>query len=206
MTMQVQVQQVPQVQDEHILVVQRDLFFGQESAWHGLRAVDFAPFLECIAKEQQFLPRSVMETDPNFKQIIPYLVFAFGDKLFVMQRGSQSTESRLHNKYTLGIGGHIRQEDMQDSQNIIDWAQREFHEEVNFTGNLTVEPVGIINDDSNPVGQVHVGFVFLLRGDNANISIKSELKHGELMTFEECKQVYSNLEGWSQMVFDHLNK
>jgi len=206
MTTNVQAQQAIQVQDEHILVVQRDLFFGTEPIWQGLSATDFAPYLERIAKEQQFLPRSLMETDPNYKQVIPYLVFAFEDKLFVMQRGSQSTESRLHNKYTLGIGGHIRHEDMQDSQDIIDWAQREFHEEVNFTGKLTIEPIGIINDDSNPVGQVHVGFAFLLRGDHGDISIKSELKHGELLTYKEIEEVHGRLEGWSQMVFDHLNK
>ena len=77
---------------------------------------------------------------------------------FLMQRKSDASESRLRNKLTVGIGGHIRQEDLssfdeasadKQEHSLFAWALREFHEEVNYAGNLKVLPLGIINDDSN---------------------------------------------------------
>src|SRR5690606_7557172 len=105
-------------------------------------------------------PRSLMEQDQRYKQIIPYLVFTHENKYFVMQRTSTTTEQRLKNKYSLGIGGHIRQEDM-NGNSIFEWAEREFHEEVSYHGNLEIIPLGVLNDDTNDVGKVHIGFVFL---------------------------------------------
>ena len=200
------VQQQAQVQisthDELILVVKREKLFPQE-AWHGLRAVTMQDYLAIIEQEQEFLPRSLMETDSTYKQIIPYLVFKHKDTYFLMQRQAKATEQRLKNKYSLGIGGHIRQEDI-TSKSIIDWAQREFEEEVSYTGSYTVQPLGILNDDSNPVGEVHLGFVFLLEGDSSNIAVKSELKSGQLVSLAECTSYYESLENWSQIVLDFL--
>ena len=87
-----------------------------------------------------------------------------------MQRKGTASEQRLKNKYSLGIGGHIRQEDM-TTNSIFDWARREFHEEVKYAGKLDIEPIGILNDDTNAVGQVHLGLVLLLKGDSEAISL-----------------------------------
>lgn len=189
--------------DELILVVPRQDLFAQTPAWSGLKEVDFNHYLALIQAKKSFLPRSIMETDPTYKQIIPYLVFMHDDKLFLMQRTAKATETRLQNKFSLGIGGHIRQEDL-TTDSIYDWAQREFHEEVSYTDALTLEPLGILNDDSNPVGQVHVGFVFLLKGATNAISVKSELKSGILVSLEECGAYYPTMESWSQIVVDFL--
>jgi predicted NUDIX family phosphoesterase len=130
-----------------------------------------------------------------------------------MQRKSDASEARLSNKLTLGIGGHIRQEDMsysakasKDKQEnpLFAWATREFHEEVEYAGNLTVKPLGIINDDSNDVGKVHIGFAFLLSGDSSTINIKSELKNGTLVSLSECIAQRECMESWSQFVVDAL--
>ena len=192
-------------EDELILVVKRSDFFHNEDAWQGLKQVDFDAYLTLIQEKKEFLPRSVMETDISYKQIIPYLVFSHNDEYFLMQRTSNQTESRLRNKFSLGIGGHIRQEDLTDNS-IFSWAKREFHEEVNYEDTFSIEPVGILNDDSTSVGQVHVGFVFLLKGTAPNISVKSELKSGFLVPLKECKEYYENLESWSQIVFNFLAK
>lgn len=202
MTVVTQIQQAPKVHDELILVVKRTDLFPLE-AWQGLRNVEYAPYLELIKNKQQFLPRSLMESDPTYKQIIPYLIFQHSDRYFLMQRQAKASETRLQNKFTLGIGGHIRQEDMAGAT-LFDWARREFHEEVEYQGNLEIEPIGILNDDSNAVGQVHVGFVLLLKGDSPAISIKSELKSGTLVTLEECSDHRERLESWSSLVLDHL--
>lgn len=193
----------PQTQDEQILVVPRTELFKNVAAWSGLKAVNFDEYLTLIQEKKEFQPRSIMETDPTYKQIIPYLVYTHENKFFLMQRTAQATEKRLQNKYSLGIGGHIRQEDM-TTDSLFDWATREFHEEVSYDGKLTIEPLGVLNDDSNAVGKVHVGFVFLLHGEHSNISVKSELKSGNLLSLDECEQYFSSMESWTQMVFTHL--
>lgn len=189
-------------QDELILVVKREKLLDKD-CWQGLKEINSQEYLSVIDKEKEFLPRSLMETDPRYKQIIPYLIFTHDNKLFLMQRQAKISEQRLKNKYSLGIGGHIRKEDL-TTNNIVDWSRREFQEEVNFHGSYQVKPLGILNDDSNPVGQVHIGFVFLLIGDSSNIKVKSELKSGELLTIAECQLYYESMESWSQMVFDFI--
>lgn len=189
--------------DENILVVQRQHIFP-EGAFNGLKRVDFELYLELINTHKQFLPRSSMEMDVSYKQIIPYLVFTHNNRYFLMQRHAQASEARLQSKFSLGIGGHIRQKDMQNDD-IYAWAKREFCEEVTYSGSLQVEPIGILNDDSNDVGKVHIGFVFLLRGDSADISVKSELASGTLVTLEECDFFKSNMESWSQIVHGYLS-
>lgn len=190
------------VQDELILVVKRQDLFPQ-GAWQGIKQVDDAAYAELIKEKKEFLPRSLMENDPTYKQIIPYLVFMHEGKLFLMQRTAKATETRLQSKFSLGIGGHIRQEDI-DGSDIASWARREFAEEVSYNGSYTIEPLGILNDDTTAVGQVHVGFVYLLKGDSSTISVQEELKSGELLSFEECQAYYPRMELWSQIVFDLL--
>lgn len=190
--------------DEQILVVKREYLFAH-GTWHGLQRKDFTKFLHIAHEKREFIPRSQAETDPTYKQIIPYLVFEHNGRYFLMQRRHNSSETRLQNKWSLGIGGHVRQEDI-TSSHIFDWAHREFHEEVIYNGSLTIEPLGIINDDSNDVGKVHLGFALLLRGDNSKITIKSELKSGTLSSLEVCKQYEPHLETWSQFVLKHLEE
>ena|SRR3990167_8261277 len=191
-------------QEEKVLVVKREYLF-KDDALQGLGKVDFDAYLKIIKEKKEFLPRGKMETDPNYKQIIPYLIFVHEEKFFLMQRKSKASEARLQNKFTLGIGGHIREEDL-NSDSIVDWAKREFHEEVNYSGNLEIEPMGLLNDDSNDVGKVHLGFVFLLKGDSAKISVKSELESGKLATLEECKMHEAQMETWSQLVFQFIEE
>jgi predicted NUDIX family phosphoesterase len=191
-------------EDEKILVISRNIFFEQKEI-NGIEKVDFEYYQKLIQDNKEFLWRSKMETDPSYKQIIPYLVFNFENKYFLMQRKSNANEVRLQNKYSLGIGGHIRQEDI-NSFDIADWAKREFTEEINYSGNLEIEPIGILNDDSNNVGKVHTGFVFLLKGNSNQIKVRSELKSGTLLTLKELSEYYENMENWSKLVFDLLNQ
>ena len=122
-----------------------------------------------------------------------------------MQRQSSASEQRLRNKYSLGIGGHIRQEDMRNSATLFEWAQREFHEEVSYDGDLAIQPLGILNDDSDDVGKVHLGLVLLLVGNSDKISIKSELKSGKLVTLATCNNYHTSMESWSQIVLSNLS-
>lgn len=202
-TAQSATQTTNQPHDEMILVVKRADIFSVFPAWHGLAQEPLEHILEVIKSKKEFQPRSAMETDPSYKQIIPYLIFNHDNRYFLMQRQGHASEQRLKNKYSLGIGGHIRLEDM-NTDSIFEWAKREFHEEVNYNGNLQIETIGILNDDTNAVGQVHIGLVLLLKGNGPTISVKSELKSGTLLTLQELQPFVEHMESWSQMVFEKL--
>ena len=190
--------------DEKILVVKKNTLF----AFHvidGLVAINFDQYQKLIQKHKKFLWRSKVEENKTYKQIIPYLIFTHENKFFVMKRKSNASEGRLQNKLSLGIGGHIRKEDIKKA-NIIGWAEREFKEEVKYHGSYSIKPLGLLNDESNSVGQVHTGFVFLLEGTSKNIEIKDEHKEGTLMTLEECFGLYNSMENWSKIVLNFLKR
>jgi predicted NUDIX family phosphoesterase len=188
---------------ESILVVKREYLFVGDESWSGMRTDNMQRYLNIVVAKKEFLPRDVAEKDPRYKQIIPYLLFMHNNELFVMQRRSDASEIRLQNKYTIGIGGHLRQEDIK-SNDIFDWANREFHEEVIYDEAMTIEPVGILNDDTNDVGKVHIGFVFLIHGHSNAIAIRSELKSGSMMDLETCMALKPRFETWSQIALQHL--
>lgn len=201
-----QAQQQPQHQhyNEEILVVRRNILFQTIPAWQGINPQVFGLFTTNIQQHATFMPRAHAETNPNYKQIIPYMLFMFDNKLFVMQRKSTASEQRLASKYSLGIGGHVRQEDITDND-IFAWANREFEEEVNYKGSLKISKIGVLNDESSEVGKVHLGMVLLLQGDNDQITIKDEHKSGVLLTIDECVALYSQMESWSQILLQSLD-
>lgn len=203
-TSQKQIQKTSSIPAESILVVKRSVLFTQDiNAWHGMNTTNLEDFITTINNHKEFLPRPEMENDPTYKQIIPYIVFYHDKKYFLMQRKTTASEQRLQGKFSLGIGGHIRQEDM-TSHSLFDWAKREFDEEVHYTGSCTITPLGMVNDDSDDVGKVHLGLVLLLTGDSNKISVKSELKNGVLVSLDECINRYDRLESWSQIVINYL--
>lgn len=193
----------PKYAKEDVLVVPRKYIFAQQSSWHGINQEIFEACVQTTNEHKCFIPREIAETDPAYKQIIPYMVFQFEDKYFVMQRKKTAGEQRLASLFSLGIGGHIRKEDMTDDS-IYTWAKREFEEEVNYSGNLEIENLGVLNDDSTEVGKVHLGLLLLLKGDNGDISIKDEHKSGKLMTLEECKAMVGSFETWSKFALEVL--
>lgn len=189
-------------EDEQILVVQRDVVIPEP--WRGIKTDGIEGFEKLVREYGQFKRRGDMESNPDFKQIIPYMVFRSDDRYFIMQRSAQGFENRLHNRYSLGIGGHINREDLDQGEIILEWANREFREEVNYSGNFKATPLGLLNDDSNEVGQVHLGYVLELVDDTGIISIRDEHRLGRLATLDEIKEVYDGMETWSQMVHDFL--
>lgn len=189
---------------EQILVVPRSSISAL-LCQKGLTTVDPKTLKPVIEKESIFMPRGKAETDPKFKQIIPYIIFNYKDQVFLMQRSKEASEKRLADKLSLGIGGHLRQED-QTGHDLFEWAQREFCEEVEFRGSTTPKLIGLINDDTNAVGQVHTGIVWMIKSDSPDIKVKSELASGNLVTLSECQTLYEKLESWSQIVVDHFEK
>jgi predicted NUDIX family phosphoesterase len=190
--------------DELILVVKRSSL----NLWQGLKikgdkSENDGDLLTLINLKKEFHWRSKMETDENYKQIIPYLIFKFEESFFIMQRKDTASEQRLKNLFSLGIGGHIKESDI-TSNSIFDWAKREFNEEIDYTGKFETTFLGALNDDSNEVGRLHLGVIFLLNGDSNKIKIKSELKDGCLIPKGELKDLMHKMEPWSQIIVQYL--
>src|SRR3989344_4938392 len=87
--------------------------------------------INTIRQNGFFVERTKAENNSTIKQIIPYMTFVRNEKIFVMRRLEKGGEARLHNKHSIGIGGHINHE---DAKPLEDGLRREFFEEVNYMG------------------------------------------------------------------------
>jgi len=174
--------------DEKVLVVAADILF-KNGRWQGLKKDNLDDYVGLIKDNYQFKRRGDVETDLSLKQIIPYMLFSCGEDFFIYKYIKNAGEQRLvNNDYQLGVGGHINQEDVLGSADVLEaGAMREWDEEVHFDGNILEKKlVGILNDDSRPVEQVHLGLVYHFVGDSNNIRIKETDKmEGMLINIKE---------------------
>src|SRR3989442_4316480 len=192
---------------ENVMVVPRPLLF-RDGEWQGFRDGDVDHLLDTIRAGHRFRPRHEVEVDPAEPQIIPYLVFRYGDRYFLTHRLRRSSERRLRHLYSLGVGGHINPEDVAGAADPIDAGlRREWEEEVVYDGHFSTRLLGAINDQTTPVGQVHVGLIFLVEGDRPEISIREVDKlAGALFPLDAMRSYYLDMESWSQLIFDYLTR
>lgn len=189
---------------EQVLCVKREDIFP-DGAWHGFVSDRLERHQAVIREHHFFMARAKVEDDPNYQQIIPYVVFRHGDQYFLTHRLRASSEKRLRKQYSLGVGGHINPGDLDAGDPIQDGLKREWEEEVIYEGSFDARLVGLLNDDSSPVSKVHLGVVFLVDGDTPRIAIRETDKlAGELLTLEQMRIYYLGMESWSQMVYDRL--
>ncbi|MCB1063467.1 MAG: hypothetical protein KDN20_11175 [Verrucomicrobiae bacterium] len=197
--------------DENILVISRALF-DELGAFEGL-SLEPERYLPAILDpaNNYFLARDDAEEDPSHKQIIPYAIFKHGDRFLHYVRGGGSGEKRLAAKGSIGIGGHINQEDF-DAQAHLDkdtytiGVEREIDEELNIEGGHTQRIVALINDETNPVGQVHLGVVHLFELETDRVtSNEDNITELEFFTIEELQARRDRLETWSQSCLDGLS-
>jgi len=196
--------------DEKVMVVARNDLFG-DGVWHGIKTENLRKYIKLINSKHKFLLRAQVEEDAKWQQIIPYLIFENGGCFFLMKRKTNHTDRRLSNMYSLGIGGHINEEDIikstksiQGEAQIMSWAKREFKEEIDYKDKYSTGFVGLINDDSNDVGLVHLGLVIRIRGDSDKINVRDEHKLGKMIDLDQMRKYYKNMESWSQIVYDFL--
>jgi len=174
---------------------------------------DVDRFLQPIlnSDELTFGRRGDMETDPSFKQLIPYVVMQWTDssgdtQVFRYTRGGGSGESRLHAKQSIGIGGHISAEDAQGEGNpYLIGMQRELDEEVHLDTTYVNQREGLIYDPSNDVGKVHVGIVHRFVLDSPNVSSREDdLAEGQFVSLKTLHEEFDRLETWSQLTLTAL--
>lgn len=157
------------------------------------------------------MPRSAAETDPTHKQIIPYVLLEHEGKILHYVRGKKAGEQRLVAKGSVGIGGHMN--DLDEGLFALDEAayragvEREVCEELNVETKYEDRIVALLNDDSNEVGQVHLGVIHIFRLETPAVT-KREAMITELAfrTPEELHARRDNLESWSQICVDNLEQ
>jgi predicted NUDIX family phosphoesterase len=192
------------VATEQVLVVRREDIFP-DGAWHGFVSDDLDHYQRVIRERHFFKPRAEVENDPSFQQIIPYVVFRHGDRYLLTHRLRASSEKRLRKQYSLGVGGHINPRDLEGGDPILDGLRREWQEEVVYEGRFDARLLGLLNEESSPVSKVHLGVVFLVEGDTPDIRIRETDKlAGELLTLDEMRIHFLEMESWSQIVYERL--
>ena len=178
----------------------RELVFGDD-AWQGLRDGDVAPYLERISTAAEYRPRGEAEEDPSWKQVIPYLLLQDDQRLFLMRRTRAGNDARLHERWSIGIGGHLNPGDA----DLQDGLLREFNEEVEADWVPRPRLLGLLNDDSTLVGAVHLGVVYVADAAGRPIAIRETHKlSGEFVAPEAVERGYEHLETWSQIVYDYV--
>jgi len=188
--------------DELVLVVPRRVLMP-DPGWLGIRGDDLsaAEFGALVAEHGEFRPRGAMERDRSWKQVIPYLVLRDGPRYFLMRRTKAGGDARLHDLWSIGVGGHLNPGD----GDLAGGLRREWHEEVIATFEPAFELLGLINDDTTDVGSVHVGAVYVADARGAAVRIReTEKLSGAFADPDEVARVVDRMESWSSLVFRHL--
>lgn len=166
--------------------------------------------LKTIAENGLFRKRRELEEDASFKQIIPYAVITCGDSFYLLKRLSGQIEKRLHNKFTLGAGGHMNPgEAMEpDDQYLINQLKRELSEEVRLLNGckiVNIEFTGLINDDTIPVGRVHIGLLYNILVSTKEVYInETDKMTAEWVDKSRLAEYYEGMETWSKIIFDSI--
>ena len=202
--------------EEHILCFKREILraqpnpaktFYDEGLWHEILA------------HLESRPRSVAEHDYRYKQLVVYVLINHDQTFLSYQRTPKTEEARLKAKYSIGIGGHVNVEDqIQPSlfgtdearwkDFVLEAVRREVSEEVQIQGGNAQEPrlICFINDDSNDVGKVHFGVVWLVKLAEPSVAIRGERGIGKLSfrSLAELSSMSDTMETWSQLLVEYL--
>lgn len=195
---------------EEILVIPRELF-DKLGSFQGIQT-DILKYLEAILDPANnfFMDRGKAEEDPSFKQIIPYALFHHEGRYLHYTRGKSGGESRLHAQGSVGIGGHINPVDERADplgrETYLAGVEREIDEELHITGGHKNRIVGLLNDDSNDVGKVHLGVVHVFELESDQIeSGEDALANLAFQSITDLKgELHDSLETWSKFCVDAL--
>lgn len=199
--------------DEMIIVAPRkDVFADETLTFQGVESdkETTKQITDNFAASYSVMRRGDAEENFDYKQPIPYAVLKRGNEVFAYKRLTGGGESRLHNKISLGVGGHVNAIEDKDFHEILKInLQRELEEELFISNdNLVLKTIGLINDDVNEVGRVHVGMLVIGElTEDTEVSVReTDQLEGLWLNVEDLKspEIYDNLESWSQFVADIL--
>jgi predicted NUDIX family phosphoesterase len=191
---------------EQVLVIPRDRVPGG-CGFTGVRAADRRAITElqrALAENGRYLDRALAEESPQWKQLIPYVVVRDGDKVFLMERTDAGGDKRLHRKASIGVGGHLNPVDEGDDPLMVG-LRREWAEELEADWEPEFKLAGLLNDDSNAVGSVHLGVVFTVEAAGRSVQVREHEKlSGRMVSAAEVAEAWPRLETWSQLVAAEL--
>ena len=185
---------------ELVLVIPRASIMN-DPGWHGITTDGLADFEGLVGRDGEFRPRPEVEVDRSWKQVIPYLVLRDGARYFLMRRTQAGADARLHDRWSIGVGGHLNPGD----GDLAGGLRREWREEVvaDFEPEFTL--IGLLNDDSTEVGSVHVGAVYVAEALGRPVAIReTEKLSGSFAAPADVAAVVERMESWSALVFEHL--
>jgi predicted NUDIX family phosphoesterase len=176
-------------------------------------ALPYERFSDALERHGFFVERERAEREPEWKQVIPYSVIVVDGEVLLFQRTARGGEARLHNKLSIGIGGHINPEDLAAAAArrdvTVTGARRELAEELVIQGTTDLSVVGILNDDSNPVGAVHVGLVQVITVAGTVAIRETDLLEGKFVapaTLRERMTHGAEFETWSARLVERLTE
>ena len=194
--------------EERVLCFERKLL-EELGVFQGL-SLEVDKYLPVVTSSSQlaYLNRSEAEHDKRYKQLIPYVLVLCNGKILRYRRGKGSQETRLHGLYSVGVGGHISdQDDGLFSKDIgyQEGMRRELMEEV-AVDEVDAVPVAVINDDSTEVGLVHFGVVHVMRVvDESVAGRRSGIVGPEFIPISEATKNASAYESWSRFCLENLD-
>jgi predicted NUDIX family phosphoesterase len=194
--------------EERVLCFERKLL-EEAGVFQGL-SLDVGKYLPVVtaASHLVYLNRSDAEQDKRYKQLIPYVLLICNDKILRYRRGKGGGEKRLHGLYSVGVGGHISEEDnglFSSDRGYQEGMRRELMEEVAID-EVKEATVAVINDDSTEVGQVHFGVVHVVRVPDENVAGgRSGIASPEFIPITEAVKDLSIYESWSSFCLEHLD-
>jgi predicted NUDIX family phosphoesterase len=185
---------------ELVLVVPRASLMD-DPGWLGITTDGLDGFEALVARDGQFRPRDEVEGDRSWKQVIPYLVLRDGPRYFLMRRTQAGGDARLHDRWSIGVGGHLNPGD----GDLAGGLRREWREEIRADFEPAFTLIGLLNDDTTDVGSVHVGAVYLADALGRPVEIRETDKlAGEFVEPAEVAAGMDRMETWSALVFAHL--
>lgn len=196
---------------EQVLVVPRALL-DEIGAFQGLQTVGLDAAIRRLLDPANhfFMDRAAAEDDPTHKQLIPYCIFRCGDQILHYTRGKAGGESRLHAKISVGVGGHINPVDTGGGRTGPEAyhaaVARELDEELTLATPATQQIIALLNDEANPVGQVHLGIVHLIDLETTAVTSREDaLTDLAFAPLAELNgELFERLETWSQHCIRHL--
>ena len=196
---------------ENILVIRRRLF-DELGAFQGL-SLEPEKYLKAILSRGNnfFIARPQAESDPAYKQIIPYALIVFQNTVLHYVRGKKAGEQRLIAKGSIGIGGHMNETDeslfAMDEQAYRAGVEREVNEEIKIDAPFEDQIVALLNDDTTEVGKVHLGIVHIFNLKEPKVQKREAMITGlTFLTKDELTRRRESLESWSQICLDSLER
>lgn len=194
--------------EEEVLVIPKEMIW-ELGYFQGI-SFDLDKYLPVVLNPDNwlFIERNVAEFHTEYKQLIPYVICIFDERVFSYRRNMKQSDPRLRALYSIGLGGHIKKTDNDFSSYTYQLGlEREINEEVNISCDYHDSVIGMINDDSNHVGKVHIGIIHLFSLEKQCIKpLKETMLEAKFLRKAHLIKKINLFENWSKICIGNFDK